>query len=182
MQTFIKWMLETIRSEGASFNWVEENRFEWTASTALAVSQIVAGKTIVLVTDRKRKWFQHYIATTINQISNERPMIPLISLDRIYPDFDEMTSGESMEMLTDMLDLSFGGNYFFWYVGKGSDPRSEIAKSSENSSLWLLDEDFGPAMKLRSYDPYLDIKMLQLYRLFDLSLNAVLFGEISVDE
>jgi len=182
MQTFTKWMLETIRAEGASFHWVEELRFEWTASTALAVSQIVAGKTIVLVTDRKRKWFQHYISTTINQLSNDRPMIPLISLDRIYPEFDEMTTGEAMDMLTDMIKLSFGGNHFIWYVGKGSDSRSEIAKRSENSCLWILDENFGTAVKLRSYDPYLDIKMLQLYRLFDLSLNAVLFGEISTDE
>ncbi|UFS61698.1 HobA family DNA replication regulator [Sulfurimonas sp. HSL-3221] len=182
MQSFMKWMLETIRSEGASFNWVEENRFEWTASTMLAVSQIVTGKTIVLVTDRKRKWFQHYISSTINQLSNDRPMVPLISLDRIYPEFDEMTSGDAMDMLADMLDLSFAGNYFFWYVGKGSDPRSEIAKRADNSCLWLLDEEFGHAMKLRSFDPYLDIKLLQLYRLFDLSLNAVLFGEVDADE
>jgi len=182
MQSFMKWMLETIRAEGASFNWVEEHRFEWTASTALAVNQIVAGKTIVLVTDRKRKWFQHYISTTINQLSNDRPMIPLISLDRIYPEFDQMTSGDAMKMLSDMLELSFGGNYFFWYVGKGNDPRSEIAKREDSSVLWLLDEDFGHAMKLRSYDPYLDMKMMQLYRLFELSLNAVLFGEVDADE
>jgi len=181
MQSFMKWMLETIRAEGTAFNWVEENRFEWTASTMNAVSQIVAGRTIVLVTDRKRKWFQHYISTTINQLSKDRPMVPLISLDRIYPEFDEMTSGEAMDMLADMLDLSFAGNYFFWYVGKGSDPRSEIAKRSDESCLWLLDEEFGHAMKLRSYDPYLDMKLIQLYRLFDLSLNAVLFGEVDAD-
>lgn len=177
----MKWMLETIRAEGASFNWVEEHRFEWTTTTASAVNQIVAGKTIVLVTDRKRKWFQHYISTTINQLSNDRPMIPLISLDRIYPEFDQMTSGDAMKMLADMLELSFGGNYFFWYVGKGNDPRSEIVKRDDNSVLWLLDEEFGNAMKLRSYDPYLDMKMMQLYRLFELSLNAVLFGEVETD-
>jgi hypothetical protein len=182
MQTFMKWMLETIRAEGASFNWVEENRFEWTASTALAVSQITAGKTVVLLTDHKRKWFEHYISITINQLANERPMIPIIALDRIYPEFDQMTSGEAMDMLTDMLDLSFGGNYFFWYIGKGNDPRSEIAKRSDESCLWLLDEEFGHAMNLGSYDPYLDIKLLQLFRLFDLSLSAVLYGEVDTDE
>ncbi|MEJ2306111.1 MAG: HobA family DNA replication regulator [candidate division WOR-3 bacterium] len=63
-----------------------------------------------------------------------------------------------------------------------NDPRSEIAKRADNSCLWLLDEEFGHAMKLRSYDPYLDIKLMQLYRLFDLSLNAVLFGEVDTDE
>ncbi len=182
MQTFMKWMLETIRAEGAMCNWVEESRFEWTASTALAVSQIVEGKTVVLITDRRRKWLEHYISSNINLLSKERPLIPVISLDRIYPEFDNMTSGESMDMLLDLLELSFGENYFFWYIGKGNDPRSDIAKRSERSCLWLLDEEFGHAMRLRSYDPILDIKLLQLYRLFDLSLNAVLFGEVAVDE
>lgn len=182
MQSFMKWMLEAIRAEGASFNWVEEHRFEWTASTMLSVSQIVEGKTIVLITDGQRKWFQYYITTAINQLSNDRPLVPLVSLDRLYPEFDKMTSGDAMDMLTDMLDLSFSGDYFFWYIGKGNDPRSEIAKRQDNSCLWLMDEDFGHAMKLRSFDPYLDIKLMQLYRLFDLSLNAMLFGEVSTDE
>lgn len=178
----MKWMLETIRSEGAMCNWVEECRFEWTSSTALAISQIVEGKTVVIITDRRRKWFQHYISLNLNQLSKERPLIPIISLDRIYPEFDQMTGGESMDMLIDLLDLSYSGNYFFWYIGKGNDPRSDIAKRSEHSCLWLLDEEFGNAMRLRSYDPILDIKLLQLYRLFDLSLNAVLFGEVGMDE
>lgn len=181
MQAFEKWTLEAIRSEGTAFNWIEEQRYEWTATMQVTVTQILSGKTMVLVTDRKRKWFQHYIASRLNQLSNDRPMIPLISLDRIYPDFDEMTSGAAMDMLSDMLDLSFSGNYFFWYVGKGNDPRSEIVKRNENSALWLLDEDFGRAMKLRSFDPYLDIKMLQLYHLFERSLNAMLFGEIDAE-
>jgi len=177
----MQWMLEAIRAEGAMCNWVEESRFEFTASTMLAVSQIVEGKTIILITDRKRKWFEHYISSTLNQLSRERPMIPVVSLDRIYPEFDDMISGEALNMLLDLLELSFGENYFFWYIGKGSDPRSDIAKRSERSCLWLFDEEFGHAMRLRSYDPILAIKLMQLYRLFDLSLNAVLFGEVDVD-
>jgi hypothetical protein len=177
----MQWMLEAIRAEGAMCNWVEESRFEFTASTMLAVSQIVEGKTIILITDRKRKWFEHYISSTLNQLSRERPLIPVVSLDRIYPEFDDMISGEALNMLLDLLELSFGENYFFWYIGKGSDPRSDIAKRSERSCLWLFDEEFGHAMRLRSYDPILDIKLMQLYRLFDLSLNAVLFGEVDVD-
>ncbi len=181
MQTFTQWMLEAIRSEGAMCNWVEESRFEWTASTAQAVSQIVEGKTVVLITDRKRQWFADYISSSINQLSKERPMVPIISLDRIYPEFDEMTGGESMDMLLDLMELSFSGKYFFWYIGKGNDPRSDIAKRSSNSCLWLFDEAFGHAMQLRSYDPILDIKLMQLYRLFDMALNAVLFAEVSAD-
>ncbi len=181
MQTFMKWMLETIRAEGAMCNWVEESRFEWTASTMQAVSQIVEGKTVIVITDRKREWFSHYISASINQLSKDRPPIPVMRLERIYPEFDDMLGAGAVDMFLDLLSLSFGENYFFWYIGNGNDARSEIAKRSDRSCLWLFDESFGHAMQLRSYDPILDIKLMQLYRLFDLSLNAVLFGEVSVD-
>jgi hypothetical protein len=45
-----------------------------------------------------------------------------------------------------------------------------------------MDERFQNALVLRSHDPLIDIKLLQLYRLFDKTLSAVLFGEINVRE
>ena len=42
----------------------------------------------------------------------------------------------------------------------------------------MFDEDFNNAFTLKSYDKTLDIKLLQLYRLFDSSLNATMFGEV----
>ena len=181
MQQFTKWTLETIRAEGAMLNWLEESRFEWTATVAQAVRQIVEGKTVVLITDADRRWFTQYIMAAINRPSLERPIIPIISLYTMYPNIDNITGGEKIDMLDDMLELSFKGDYFFWYIGKGDDRRCDIAKRSDDSLLWIMDEDFQNAMTLRSYDPIIDIKLLQLYRLFNTTLNALLFGEVDVD-
>ncbi len=182
MQQFIKWTLEAIRSEGAMLNWLEESRFDWTSTTAQAIKQILEGKTVVLITDHKHKWFEDYVISSINQLTLERPMIPLVSLDRIYPGFDAISGSESIDMLVDLLELSYKGEFFFWYVGKGNDKRADIAKRYDASYLWIMDEDFHNSLTLRSYDPIIDIKLLQLYRLFNMTLNAMLFGEVSIDE
>ncbi len=172
------WTLETIRKDGASMSWMEETRFTWIPATSLAIEQIISGKTIVLITDHERAWFSSYIASSLNKIKLNRPMIPIVNIDEIYAHYDQITGAESIDMLDSMLDMSYNSQYFFWYIGKGDDKRADIAKRSNNSYLWLLDEDSHNAFTLRSYDPLLDIQLLQLYRLFDMTLSAVLFGEI----
>lgn len=182
MRNFDQWTLETIRSEGAAMSWFEEQRFEWTPAVANALEQVMEGKSIVLITDHDRKWLAQYIISALNKRSQERPMIPIVCLDALYSHYDHVEGGEAIDTLSDMLDLTFKGEYFFWYVGRGDDRRSDIAKRNGNSLLWIMDENFQNAVRLRSYDEKIDIKLLQLYRLFDKTLNAVLFGEINVRE
>ena len=178
MNSFEKWTLDAIRSDGASLSWLEEHRFEWTTVAELAISQIIEGKTIILITDRERKWFEHYIITSINKISSDRPIIPIVSIDNLYALYDEVSSGKMIDMIDDMLSISFKEDYFFWYIGKGDDRRVDIAKRKDNSFLWVFDEDFHNAFTMKSYDSQLDIKLLQLFSLFNISLSAVLFGEV----
>ncbi len=182
MQEFSRWMLDTIRKEGASFNWMEEQRFELTASIKLTVSQLLEGKTAILVTDRKHKWFEHYVSSSINQLSRERPLIPIVDLGRLHYESENMNSATTIQMLIDLLELSYGSSYFFWYIGRGSDSSSEIAKRSSSSSLWIMNESYVGAIYLNTNDSKLDIKLLQLYRLFELSLNAALYGEVDVSK
>ena len=85
-------------------------------------------------------------------------------------------------MISDMLDIAYKGEYFFWYIGRGDDRRADIAKRNANSLLWIMDERFQNALVLRSHDRLIDIKLLQLYHLLNKTLNAVLFGEINVRE
>ena len=181
MQSFEKWMLDAIRSDGASLSWLEEYRFEWTTIVEFAISQIMEGKTIVLITDRERKWFESYITTSINKLSSERPIISIVNIDSLYSHYDEISGAKMIDMLDDMLSLSYKEDYFFWYIGKGEDKRVDIAKRKDSSFLWIFDEDFQNAFTMRSYDPQLDIKLLQLFALFNLSLNAVLFGEVDAE-
>ena len=181
MQAFIKWTLDSIRDEGAMLSWLEESRFAWTATTAQALKQIIAGKTLIIVTDYERQWFGHYITNSINKATTDRPMISVVRIESIYPAYENI-SGDMLDMLEDMLSLAYKDDYFFWYIGKGNAKAADLPKNQDRSFLWLMDEEYQNAFTLRSYDPILDIKMLQLYRQFDKSLNAVLFGEVNVEE
>ena len=178
MQNFEKWTLDAIRNDGASLSWLEEYRFDWTTIAELAISQVMEGKIIVLITDRERKWFESYIISSLNKLSPDRPIIPIVSMDSIYPHYDEVSGAKMIDMLDDMLSITYKEDYFFWYIGKGEDKRVDIAKRKDNSFLWIFDEDFHNAFTMKSYDSQLDIKLLQLFTLFNISLNAVLFGEV----
>ncbi|HIP15301.1 MAG TPA: hypothetical protein EYG74_07420 [Sulfurimonas autotrophica] len=178
MSDFAQWSLDAIREKGGSLSWLEEYRFEWSKTTAYALEQILNGKTIILITDEKRKWFENYILSSINGLLLERPLIPIISIDNIYTHFNNVSGGEMIDIIDDMIALSYKNDYFFWYIGKGDDKRSDIAKRKDESYFWIFDEDFNNAFTLKSYDLDLDIKLLQLYKLFDASLNAAMFGEV----
>lgn len=178
MLDFAQWSLDAIREEGASLSWLEEYRFEWAKTTAFALEQILNGKSIILITDAKRKWLEEYILSSLNSSTLERPLIPIISIDSIYAHYDSVSSGEMLDIVDDMIALSYKGDCIFWYIGKGDDKRSDIAKRKDDSYFWIFDEDFNNAFTLKSYDTSLDIKLLQLYKLFDASLNATMFGEV----
>jgi hypothetical protein len=178
MSDFAQWSLDAIREEGGALSWLEEQRFEWAKTTALALEQILTGKTIVLITDHNRKWLERYIIDSLNSISLDRPLIPIVTIDSLYPHFNNVNGGEMIDMVDDLITLSYKDDHFFWYIGKGDDKRSDIAKRKDNSYFWIFDEDFNNAFTLKSYDTMLDIKLLQLYRLFDASLSAAMFGEV----
>jgi len=175
---FAQWSLDAIREEGASLSWLEEQRFEWSKTTAYALEQILQGKTIILITDEKHKWLETYILSSVNTQQLERPLIPIISIDNICVHYNSINGGDMIDVVDDMISLSYKEDCFFWYIGKGNDKRCDIAKRKDNSYYWMFDEDFNNAFTLKSYDKDLDIKLLQLYRLFDASLNATMFGEV----
>ncbi len=175
---FAQWSLDAIREEGGSLSWLEEQRFEWSKTTAYALEQILQGRSVVLITDEKRKWLEEYILSSINTATMERPLIPIVSIDALSVHYNHISGGEMIDIVDDMISLSFKDEYFFWYIGKGEDKRSDIAKRKDNSYFWIFDEDFNNAFRLKSYDKDLDIKLLQLYRLFDASLSATMFGEV----
>jgi len=180
MSDFAQWSLDAIREEGGSFSWAEEQRFDWTTTTSQALEQVLNGKTIILITDDKRKWLESYILSSINTASLDRPLIPIVSIYSMYSHYNSVSGGEMIDIVEDMISLSHKNDYFFWYIGKGEDKRADIAKRKDTSYFWIFDEDYLNAFNLNSYDKSLDIKLLQLYRLFDASLNAAMFGEVDV--
>ena len=181
MQDFKEWTLDAIREEGSSFSWLEEQRFDWSTTTAHALEQIINGRTIILITDQSRKWFEQYILSYINTAKQDRPLLPIVSIDSMYQHYDSIRGGDMIDIVEDMISLAHKDDYFFWYIGKGDDKRADIAKRKDNSYFWIFDEDYLNAFNLKSYDKSLDIKLLQLYKLFNASLNGAMFGEVDVN-
>lgn len=177
---FAQWSLDVIREEGASLSWLEEQRFDWTNPLSIALEQVLNSKTIILITDTKRKWFETYILTSINSLKLDRPLLPIVSIDSLYQHYSSISGGEMIDVVEDMISLSYKDDYIFWYIGKGDDKRADIAKRKDSSYFWIFDEDFHNGFTLKSHDKMLDIKLLQLYKLFDASLSAAMFGEVDV--
>ncbi|MBL0708525.1 MAG: HobA family DNA replication regulator [Sulfurimonas sp.] len=177
---FAQWSLDAIREEGASLSWLEEQRFDWTNPLFLALEEILNSKTIILITDNERKWFETYILTSINSSKLDRPLLPIVSIDSLYQHYSVVSGGDMIDVLEDMISLSYKDEYIFWYIGRGDDKRADMAKRKDSSYFWIFDEEFHNGFTLKSYDAMLDIKLLQLYKLFDASLSASMFGEVDV--
>jgi len=180
MRDFAQWSLDAIREEGGSLSWLEEQRFDWTTTTAHALEQILNGKTVILITDYKRKWLETYILTSINTSTLDRPLLPIVSVYSLFQHYNSINGGEMIDIVDDMISISYKEDYFFWYIGKGNDKGADIAKRRDDSYFWIFDEEFQNSFILKSYDTMLDIKLLQLFKLFDASLNATMFGEVDV--
>jgi len=181
MQQLLDWTLRTIREERSDFSWMEELRFDWTPLVRSAVEKIVEGQTVLVMTDENRRWFGHYILGAVNKPARKRPFIPIYPLEAIFPNLRQIDTTHEIEILEDMLEISFPGGYFFWYIGEGDPLHTKLAYRSEENFLWLFDEQVPGSFSLSGSDPLLDIKLLQLYKLFDRTLEATLFNEVSTE-
>jgi len=181
MQQLLKWTLDTIREEDSCFSWMEEHRYEWAPLVKSAVSQSVEGKTVLVVTDESCKWFGKYILNSVNDLRKNRPLLPFYQLSESFPHLSGLNSSNELQLLEDMLEISYPNGYYIWYIGKADHPYTKLAYRSDDSFLWVMDEEIPNAFALRSSDTLLDIKLLQLYKLFDNTLSATLFGELDLE-
>jgi hypothetical protein len=180
MPTLLDWTLEAIREETSDFSWMEERRHEWTPLVANVLQRIINGETILLLTDPPRLWFEHYVLNAINLTTGERPFFPVQRLRGVFSDLQGLDNHTRITLLHDMLDIAYPQGYFVWYIGEGSHPYTKLAYHNDNNFLWLINEEMAGSFLLKSGDPLLDIKLLQLYRLFDQSLDAALFGHVEL--
>ena len=181
MQQLLKWTLDTIREEDSCFSWMEEHRYEWAPLVKSAVSQSVEGKTVLIITDESCKWFGKYILNSVNDLRKNRPLLPFYQLSEAFPHLSGLNSSNELQLLEDMLEISYPNGYYIWYIGKADHPYTKLAYRSDDSFLWVMDEEIPNAFALRSSDTLLDIKLLQLYKLFDNTLSATLFGELDLE-
>lgn len=183
MQEFTNWTVKTIREDKYIGSWMEERKFDWIPIVAKTLTNIIdKGKSVLIVTDDERDWFLHYIFSKINSPKNNRPLLPFYDFKSMIQHTHKLTSDDDMELIKDMLEISFPNGYIFWYIGRSQSGKAILPKVSYNSFLWLFDEDAQNSFNLKSNDETLDMKLLQLYRLFDKTLEATLFSQIEVDK
>lgn len=175
--SFLKFTLEQIRQSGAYMSWLEERRLEWSPLIASKLSLLLQGYTFVMITDEQRTWFEEYFLSKINA-NNVRPYVPFVSLEGIY--HKTCKNQEDIALLNDLLSISFPNGYVYFYIGKNSDFKSQIARSKEDSLLWLFDEQLQNSFFLSSNDKELDFKLISLYKIFDKSLDAAIFSKVEI--
>ncbi len=180
MKELLAWTLEAIRNEESDFSWMEEYRYEWSPLVKSAISQILEGKTVLVMTDEQHQWFGRYIISSVNDLRKNRPLLPVYNLGECFPNIDAVKSTQDIQLLEDMFDISYPNGYYIWYIGKGDHPYTKMAYRNEDSFLWIMDEEVQNSFSFRSSDPLLDIKLLQLYKLFDATLSAALFGDLEL--
>jgi hypothetical protein len=177
---FSEWILKTIREEGSSFSWMEEHRFNWIPQVSNAISKILEGYSVIVITDREFDWFGNYIINKINSLSKDRPFIPIYGLDCIFPTAYKLNEADELDSLYDMLDISFNNGYLFWYIGCGEHKHYEYIEQDKSSIIWRLNHEVEGLFSLNRADKLIDIKLIQVFKLFDKALDAAIIGEVEL--
>ena len=180
MKALLDWTLESLRTDHAMMNWLEERRYEWAPLANNMLNQMMKGSSVIIITDPEFDWLSKYILKTINHPNVHRPLFPIFEAKTMFPFMDKMIAASNMEVMHDMLNISFKEGYTFWYIGRSNHISSTFAKEQRNSFLWVMDEEIQNSFFLRSADDLLDLKLLHMVRLFDKTLDAVFDGEIEL--
>ena len=180
MQKLLEWTLNAIRKEESDFSWMEEYRYEWSPLVESAASKILQGQSVLLLTDDETQWFGEYVATRVNQLQNNRPFLPFYQLKALFPNLPGIASTQDIELLEDMLDISHPNGYFIWYIGRGDHPNTKLAYRNDESFLWIIGEEMQNSFSFQGSDALLDTKLLQLFKLFNQTIDAALFGELDL--
>lgn len=180
MQALLSWTLDSIRKESSDFSWMEEHRFDWTPLVQEACNKLVSGETMLVLVDDKRKWFGKYILNTINNPENERPFLPVYNMHACFAALSSLNENTDLSLLEDMLDISFPNGYFIWYIGSTRHNYMRLSQRKDDNFLWVMTDQIPNSIFFRDSDSLLDIKLLQLYKLFDSTLQAILHNEVDV--
>jgi hypothetical protein len=179
VEQFSNWTLAAIRADSPMMTWMEERRFDWVPAAHSAVGNLMRGISFVVITDRDREWFADYAVAMLNRSEKKRPLLPIFNAREILPHLDRASSDE-IDLARNMLSIAFGDRFIYWYIGRGDDARARAPKKERDSFLWLMDEEAQNGFFLRSADHLLDIKLMHLARLLNKTIDAAMFGEVTL--
>ncbi|WP_104749591.1 HobA family DNA replication regulator [Helicobacter cynogastricus] len=138
--------------------------YDWEGFMA-CITHISNGGCVLLCVDAPRTWFKKYVFTHLNAKAL-RPPLPivdgLLGLNWLLQDV------QNLPLILNLLNLTYK-NYLLWYVGEEG-ILSTLATNTKGL-LWILQDGF-----LNPSDPLCDLKLLQLYKVFETILFESLLG------
>jgi len=179
MKNFSSWTLETIR-DMTSMGWMEERRLDWLPVVASSIKRLVDTQSMIIVTDAHRDWYGKYLLNRLNPSTFERPLLPILCLESLFPHIDDVNSQDKFELLDSMLELFLPNGYFFFYIGKADDSRAKTVQRKDKSMLWLYEKNIENSFYLGVEDDRSDLRLMQLASLFEKSIEAALFCEVDL--
>lgn len=179
MQDLLKFNIELMQNDPA-LSWLFEQKECWNALLTQNLRTLLEGNTFVLFCDHKRNWFERYFLSRINSLGGDRPFLPFYSLSNLYPNLEQIKTSEEMALLSDLLSISFPNGFTYFYIGEPNTSFADIAKTSDESYIWLIGEDTPNMFCLESDDKNLDIKLIKLFEIFNKSIDAALFNEVII--
>ena len=172
-----RFIMDLIRKK--NYKWLEERRLDFVPLLSVFLQQVLDGKSVLIITDEKRKWYGEYLINKINNFNEFKPQFfPFYILENIVPQIYLAKHPEDFDMIEDMLNVSFE-EYIFWYIGQET-PLLKFSRRKPESFYWIMDNDLSKNFYLKSTDIYLDNKLLNLADLVNESLNAAVFGEVEI--
>jgi hypothetical protein len=181
MQELLNWTIDTIREDiSTDLSWLEEKKFDWTPLVAKTLKKVIEQNySVLIITDDTQQWFANYILDKLN--SKQRPFLPFYDFNKFHSKTKNFKSAEDVNLVIDMLNISFPNGFLFWYIGSVEHKNFTLQRYYEESFLWLIDKDQQGAISFHKDDKYLDMKLIQLYLLLDKTIDAALFGKIQLD-
>lgn len=177
MQDLFKYTLDIIRHD-KNMTWIEDRRDDFVPLLSSNLQNLFDGKAFIVLCDEEREWFEDYIISKIN--SSNRPfLLPFYKLRSLYPNFKNVKK-ENFSYIDDLLNLTFQNGFCYFYIGKGSSNLSFIAKNRYDSFMWLIDENMENSFFMDGKDEFLDIKLLNLFKILDKSISGMFFNEVAL--
>jgi len=176
----LAWTKNTVKNDKSLNSWFSERIYEWVPLCDEAISALMQGTPFLVVTDRQRDWFNYYIINNINSIKNNRPFVPVYSLMNFIPYSHKTDKIEHLDMVEDMLDITFKENYRYWYIGSEDSNIYKLVQRKDDSFIWLFDKEAQNTFFLKSYTENLDHQLMSLFKLFNQTITVSMFGEIKI--
>lgn len=175
MQDSSSFIKEFIDKQGLFYNWLDSRRFEIGPFLLTRLSFLLDGKAFIVITDDERIWFEEYLLNLVNSKST-RPLMPFFSLRGFKLDNYE----KNEDLLDDVLSLSFPNGYIYLYVGKDNSKMAKLAKSKNNSLLFIFDEEYDNSFCIKSNDEHKDIKLITIAQLINACIDGIIFSKVKI--